>query len=111
MIARVWRGSTRAEDATAYAEYMGGTGGQALADTPGNRGVYMLRRLMGDTAEFVMLSLWESEEAVHAFAGEDISVAVFFPEDDRFLTDRSSPCRITRSSRPEASSELENGQV
>jgi hypothetical protein len=42
MIARVWRGSTRTEDATAYAEYMGGTGGQALADTPGNRGVYML---------------------------------------------------------------------
>jgi heme-degrading monooxygenase HmoA len=88
MMARVWRGSTRAEDATAYAEYMGGTGGQALADTPGNRGVYMLRRLMGDTAEFVMLSLWESEEAIRAFAGEDISVAVFFPEDDRFLTDR-----------------------
>jgi heme-degrading monooxygenase HmoA len=88
MIARVWRGSTRAEDATAYAEYMGGTGGRALADTPGNRGVYMLRRVVGDAAEFVMFSLWESEDAIHAFAGADISVAVFFPEDDRFLIDR-----------------------
>ena len=47
MIARMWRGSTRAEDAQAYAEYMGGSGGQALADTPGNRGVYMLRRVVG----------------------------------------------------------------
>jgi hypothetical protein len=35
-----------------------------------------------------MLSLWESEDAIHAFAGDDISVAVFFPDDDRFLTDR-----------------------
>jgi heme-degrading monooxygenase HmoA len=88
MIARMWRGSTRAEDAEAYAEYMGGTGGQALAATPGNRGVYMLRRVVGDAAEFVMLSLWESEDAIKAFAGQDISVAVFFPEDDRYLTDR-----------------------
>ena len=88
MIARMWRGSTRAEDAHAYAEYMGGSGGQSLADTPGNRGVYMLRRIVGDSAEFVMLSLWESEEAIHAFAGDDISVAVFFPDDDRYLTER-----------------------
>ncbi len=88
MIARMWRGSTRAEDAEAYAEYVGATGGQALAATPGNRGVYMLRRVVGDAAEFVMLSLWGSEDAIKAFAGEDISVAVFFPEDDRFLTDR-----------------------
>lgn len=79
MMARVWRGATRAEDAQAYAEYMGGSGGQALADTPGNRGVYMLRRIVGDTAEFVMLSLWDSEDAIHVFAGEDISVAVPSP--------------------------------
>ena len=88
MIARIWRGATRAEDAQAYAQYMGESGGQALADTPGNRGVYMLRRVVGDSAEFIMLSLWESEDAIHAFAGEDISVAVFFPDDDRYLTDR-----------------------
>ncbi|MEO8425240.1 MAG: antibiotic biosynthesis monooxygenase [Actinomycetota bacterium] len=88
MIARMWRGATGAEDSQAYAEYMGGSGGKTLADTPGNRGVYMLRRIEGDTAEFVMLSLWDSEDAIHAFAGDDISVAVFFPDDDRYLTDR-----------------------
>jgi heme-degrading monooxygenase HmoA len=88
MIARIWRGATRAEDADAYAEYMGGTGGVALAGTPGNRGVYMLRRIDGDRAEWTMLSLWESEEAIRGFAGDDISVAVFYPEDDRFLIER-----------------------
>jgi hypothetical protein len=88
MIARIWRGATRAQDADAYAAYMGRTGGEALAGTPGSRGVYMLRRVEGDRAEWIMLSLWEDEGAVRVFAGEDISVAVFYPEDDRFLTER-----------------------
>lgn len=35
-----------------------------------------------------MLSLWESEDAVKAFAGEDVSVAVFHPEDERHLIER-----------------------
>jgi heme-degrading monooxygenase HmoA len=88
MIARVWRGTTRAEDAEAYASYMGGTGGEALAAMLGNQGVYMLRRIQGVTAEFVMISLWESEEAIRGFAGDDIDVAVLFPDDDRYLIDR-----------------------
>jgi len=88
MIARVWRGATRAEDAEAYAAYMGGTGVDALHGTPGNEGVFMLRRAEGDRAEFVVLSLWSSEEAIRAFAGDDISVAVFYPEDERFLVER-----------------------
>jgi heme-degrading monooxygenase HmoA len=48
----------------------------------------MLRRLEGDRAEFVMISLWSSEEAIRAFAGDDISIAVFYPEDDRYLIER-----------------------
>jgi hypothetical protein len=36
--------------------------------------------------------IWRGEtradDAIHAFAGEDISVAVFFPDDDRYLTYR-----------------------
>jgi heme-degrading monooxygenase HmoA len=88
MIARIWRGATRAEDADAYADYMGRTGGEALAATPGSRGVYMLRRVDGDRAEWIMLSLWHDEEAVRAFAGDDPSLAVFYPQDDRFLTER-----------------------
>ena len=112
MIARVWRGSTRAGDATAYAEYMGGTGGQALADTPGNRGVYDASAPDGDTAEFVMLSLGSPRRRSTRSAGEDISVAVFFPEDDRFLTDRGAhrvALRGRRDQRPRLSPE--DGQV
>ena len=34
------------------------------------------------------VSLWDSLDAVRAFAGEDIEKAVFYPEDDRFLVER-----------------------
>ena len=37
--------------------------------------------------EFVMFTLWESFDAVKAFAGEDYETAVFYSEDARFLID------------------------
>ena len=40
-----------------------------------------------------MFTLWESLEAVKAFAGEDYETAVFYPEDDRFLIERDLTCR------------------
>lgn len=88
MIARIWKGAVRREDGEAYAEYMRETGVAAYAATPGNRGVWMLRREVDDRAEFVMFTLWESLDAVRAFAGEDHERAVFYPEDDRFLIER-----------------------
>jgi len=88
VVVRTWRGATRAADADAYAEYIDTTGIAALAGTPGNEGVQMWRRVEGDRAEFVVVSWWESREAIVAFAGEDIERAVFYPEDDRFLVER-----------------------
>lgn len=88
MIARVWTGAVRQEDGDAYADYMRQTGVAEYAATPGNRGVWMLRRDVGDRTEFVMFTLWDSVDAVKAFAGDDHETAVFYPEDDRFLVDR-----------------------
>jgi heme-degrading monooxygenase HmoA len=88
MMARTWRGATRAEDADAYLEYLEKTGFSEYRATPGNRGVLGLRRVTGDRAEFLLVTLWDSEEAIRKFAGEDIERAVFYPEDDRFLVER-----------------------
>jgi heme-degrading monooxygenase HmoA len=88
MIARIWRGAVRAADADAYAQYMQVTGIPGYRDIPGNRGVWMLRRDRGATSEFVMFTMWDSMEAIKAFAGDDPDVAVFYPEDDRFLVER-----------------------
>lgn len=93
MIARIWRGTVAAADADAYADYMLETGVRGYTGTPGNRGVYMLRRTTEAGCEFVMFSLWESIEHVKAFAGDDVDRAVFYPEDDRFLVDRDLTVR------------------
>jgi heme-degrading monooxygenase HmoA len=93
MIARSWRGAVRTEDAEAYADYIDETGMEQYAETPGNLGAYMLtRELAGGLTEFVTFSLWESVEAIKAFAGEDYETAVFYPEDDRYLVERDATC-------------------
>ena len=77
MIARIWKGAVRQQDGDAYARYMQETGVAGYARTPGNRGVWMLRRDVGGLTE-----------AVRAFAGDDYETAVFYPEDERFLAER-----------------------
>ena len=88
MIARIWRGATKAEDADAYLQYLHETGFAQYRATPGNLGVLGLRRIQEGQAELLLLTLWESEEAIRRFAGDDISRAVFYPEDDRYLVER-----------------------
>lgn len=88
MIARIWRGETTAEDGEPYLAYLERTGLAEYRKTPGNRGVLALRRTVGGRAEFLLLTLWESEDAIRAFAGDDIGRAVFYPDDDRFLIGR-----------------------
>ncbi len=85
MIARIWRGETTAANADTYLDYLRRT---SVAETPtilGNRGMQILRRINGDRAEFMTIILWESRDAIRAFAGEDIEKAVFYPEDDAYL--------------------------
>ena len=92
MIARIWRGAVRREDADAYAKYIEDTGVAGYRETPGNLGVTMLRRDVGDRCEFLLLTLWESLDAVKGFAGEDYETAVYYPEDDRYLVERDRTC-------------------
>jgi len=88
MIARIWRGAVRAQDADEYAAYVEETGIAGYRQTPGNRGAWLLRREDGDRVEIVTLSFWDSRQAIEGFAGTDIGKAVFYPEDDRFLIER-----------------------
>jgi heme-degrading monooxygenase HmoA len=90
MIARTWRGTVRRTDADAYGNYIRDTGFAEYGTTPGNRGAWMLRRDSGEQTEFITLSFWESEDAIRAFAGDDIEAAVLYPEDERYLIGEST---------------------
>lgn len=85
MIACIWRGLTREADKDFYFQYLQKTGLKDYAAIKGNRGVWGLRRVQGGKAEFVLISLWESYDAVKAFAGPQYEKAVYYPEDKRFL--------------------------
>ena len=90
MIARTWRGWTRAADADRYVDYLHQTGVREYGETPGNRGVFLLRRVSDERAEFLLVTLWDSMDAVRAFAGPNERDAVFYPEDDAYLVERET---------------------
>lgn len=85
MIARTWHGVTDASKANEYLDYLKQTGVPEYQETKGNRGVYVLRRLDRDRAHFLLLTLWESEDAIKSFAGPEIEKAKYYPEDERYL--------------------------
>jgi hypothetical protein len=47
----------------------------------------------GNTAHFLMVTFWESEEAIRAFAGDDISVGKYYDFDRDFLIEME-PCSM-----------------
>jgi heme-degrading monooxygenase HmoA len=93
MIARIWRGVTREADKDTYFEYLQKTGLKEYASIPGNQGVWVLRRVDDGKSEFTLISLWDSWDAIKAFAGPDPEKAVFYSEDDKFLLERGK--RVT----------------
>ena len=90
MILRRWRGAVRAEDAERYLIHQAETGVGDYRATPGNLGVLVLSRPLGDLVEVVTLSFWESMDAVRAFAGEDPEQARYYPGDDEFLVEKDA---------------------
>jgi heme-degrading monooxygenase HmoA len=85
MIARLWRGVTLASKADDYFAYLQKTGLKDLRSTPGNQGVYVFRRLKEGTAEFLLVSLWDSVESIKKFAGDEHEKARYYPEDKDYL--------------------------
>jgi len=90
MIARHWTGATRRMDADAYERLLREVVFPQLGRIAGYRGGYVLRRDNGDEVEFVVVNLFESVDAVRAFAGPDYETAVFEPEAKRLLA-RAEP--------------------
>ena len=89
MIARMWRGWVATDRAAEYVTYIEETGMAEYRRTPGNRGAQMLTRdTGGGRTEVITMSWWESLDSIRGFAGDDISRAVFYPEDDDYLLDR-----------------------
>lgn len=80
MIARLWHGVTKRENADAYESHLKPELLPGLSQKEGFRGSYLLRRNVGDEVEFITMILFESIDNVRALAGPDYEKAVI-PED------------------------------
>ena len=80
MIARSWSAEASPEGADEYIRHFRRKVLPVIASIEGHRGAYVLRRHRGEATEILIVTLWESMEAVRKFAGDDPDVAVVTSE-------------------------------
>jgi heme-degrading monooxygenase HmoA len=80
MILRMWRARATTENAHKYVQHTTNKVFPALRAIEGHRGTYLLRRTADGDIEIVVLTLWDSMEAVRKFAGAEPEKAVVQPE-------------------------------
>jgi heme-degrading monooxygenase HmoA len=85
MIARIWHGRTLTAKADEYEKYLNASGVERILKTQGNHGVEVLRKSDGPRTDFIVISYWESIDAVKRFAGPNFERAVIMDRDKEFL--------------------------
>jgi len=86
MILRMWKARSTTSRTEAYIHHATKVVFPRLRAIEGHRGEYLLRREVEDGVELVLLTLWESMEAVRRFAGPEPNKAVVEPEARAVLT-------------------------
>lgn len=86
MILRMWRAHASVEKAGEYVQHATKKIFPRLRLIKGYRGAYLLCRAVDNAIELVVLTLWESMEAVRKFAGVEPDSAVVEPEARAILT-------------------------
>lgn len=85
MVVRMWHGRVPTEKATRYRAFLNARAVPDYRSVAGNVSVHILERQEGPVTHFVTLTFWADLTAISAFAGDDISVAKYYPEDRDFL--------------------------
>jgi heme-degrading monooxygenase HmoA len=86
MILRMWKARATASQASDYIQHATNIVFPKLRAIEGYRGKYLLGRDVEDGVELVVLTLWESMEAVCRFAGPEPDKVVVEPEARAVLT-------------------------
>jgi heme-degrading monooxygenase HmoA len=76
LISRHWKGVSRRDQAEAYVAHLRDETFPALRAIPGFVRASILRREVAAGTEFQVVTVWESLEAIRAFAGPDVEAAV-----------------------------------
>jgi hypothetical protein len=79
MISRQWRGLAKSSHADRYVEHLREETFLKLKKIPGFASASILRRTVPDGVEFLIVTTWESIDAIQGFAGPDVETAVVPP--------------------------------
>ena len=87
MIARIWRGWTKPEDAKTYEKLLRDEIFPSIAaqNIHGYRGAELFIREDANAVEFVTLLRFDSMDAVREFAGSDTAKPVIFPKAEALI--------------------------
>ena len=76
MISRQWRGLAQPNQMQNYVKHLRTETFPALRELPGFVGASILSRRLGDAIEFLIVTQWDSLDAIARFAGPDLEAAV-----------------------------------
>jgi heme-degrading monooxygenase HmoA len=87
MWVRSWSARATSDGAESYRRHFERDVLPALKTMAGQRGALLLRRDAGSEASLLVLSFWESMDAIRAFSGAEPTTAVVAPEARAVLKD------------------------
>jgi len=90
MIARIWHGHTKPEDADAYESMLKPELLPGISKVPGYRGGYVLRRSLESEVEFITIMIWDSLDALKAVAGPNYAQSIIPENRLRYLSRHQS---------------------
>lgn len=88
MITRKWTAPVPQDKRDAYIAYIMQTGFSEYKETPGNLGAFLQLRDEAGLTYFTAMTFWDSYDSIKAFAGDDYTLAKYYPKDDAFLTEK-----------------------
>lgn len=87
MISRHWKGVAKPEEADHYIHHLQNDTFPKLARIGGFIRASVLRRSTVQGTEFLVVTTWQSIEAIRQFAGESVHIAVVPPEVQAMMVD------------------------
>ena len=86
MIARIWHGRTKREDASAYEAMLKPELLPGIGKAEGFHHSYLLRRELGAEVEFITVMFWDSIESIKALTGPDYETSIIPEERKKYLS-------------------------
>jgi len=85
MVVRMWHGRVPTAKAQRYREFLNARAIPDYRSVPGNISVHILEQQDGVVTHFITMTFWADMAAIRGFAGDDVQVAKYYPDDQDFL--------------------------